>query len=278
MEIKQQLELKKYTTLNIGGMAKIAYFPETKQEVIEVLKQTKPLILGNGSNVLIDDQQTFESVMILKSFRSIRLEEERIICDAGISLREVCLFALKHGLSGLEFAYGIPGSVGGAVVMNAGAYGGEIKDVVVSVEAFDQQLIKLEKEALNFSYRHSSFSESNACVLEVVFQLRKGDVQKIQEKMNDLMRQRLEKQPIDQHSAGSIFKRGTDFYASALINGCQLKGFQVGGAAVSTKHAGFLINENQATFQEFLDLIHEVQRIVLEKTGKQLEPEIKIIR
>lgn len=278
MEIKHNLGLKHYTTLNIGGMAKKAYFPENKQEVIEVLKKERPFILGNGSNVLIDDQKTFESVIILKAFRSIRLEEECIICDAGLSLREVCLFALKHELSGLEFAFGIPGSVGGAIFMNAGAYGGEMKDVVVAVEAYDQQLIRVEKENLDFSYRHSCFSESKACVLEVTFQLSKGKAHEIQEKMNDLMQQRLEKQPLDQYSAGSTFKRGTDFYASALIKDCHLKGHRVGGAAVSKKHAGFLINENQATFQEFLDLIYEVQRIVFEQTGKKLEPEVKIIR
>lgn len=278
MKIEHQQSIKQYTTLKIGGIAEKVFFPENKEEVITIINKENPLILGNGSNVLIDDQKTFESVMIMKKYNSIRVEDTTIICDAGISLKEVCIFAYEHELTGLEFAYGIPGSVGGAIVMNAGAYGGEMKDVVQSVRAFNQKELLLDKKQLNFSYRHSVFSDTNICVLEVAFQLQKGKSSEIKIKMDNNMQLRLSKQPLDQPSAGSTFKRGSDFYASALINQCELKGLTVGGASVSTKHAGFLINHNRATFHDFLTLIYEVQKIVEEKTGKKLEPEVKIIR
>lgn len=278
MKIKENLSLKKYTTLNIGGVAKRAYFPENKEEVIQVLNIGKIIIIGNGSNILIDDKQEFESVMIMRHFQSIYIEGQKIVCDAGISLKEVCLFAYEHGLTGLEFAYGIPGSVGGAVVMNAGAYGGEMKDVVSSVSAYKQKEYRIEGNQLEFSYRHSCFSDGKSCILEVVLQLEKGNKHDIKAKMEDNMQKRQSKQPLDQHSVGSTFKRGKNFYASALINQCNLKGFSVGGASVSIKHAGFLINHNQATFLEFYTLMQEVMRIVEEKSGKKLEPEVKIIR
>jgi UDP-N-acetylmuramate dehydrogenase len=187
---------------------------------------------------------------------------------------DVCVFALEHGLTGLEFAYGIPGSVGGAIVMNAGAYGGEVKDVIVGVKT-DKRYY--ENKECNFGYRSSSFSNSDECILKGYFQLQKGDKSIIEIKMNDLLQRRIAKQPLDKYSAGSTFKRGKDFYASQLISDCQLKGYRVNGASVSMKHAGFLINEENATFNEYLQLIKDVQKIVYEKTNKQLECEIKII-
>lgn len=274
IEIRKNEYLKKYTTLNIGGLCKHVYFPKDEEEVKEVLT-LNPLILGCGSNVLIDDKQTFEHALILTKFNQIYLDGNIIIADAGAKLMDVCLFAYEHGLSGLEFAYGIPGSVGGAIMMNAGAYGGEIKDVIVGVKS---NIDYYEKNKCDFSYRYSVFTNSNECILKGYFKLKKEDKSIIYMKMNELLNKRIEKQPLDQHSAGSTFKRGEDFYASQLINECQLKGFHVNDASVSMKHAGFLINEGNASFDDFMNLIEKVQEIVYDKTKKKLECEIKIIQ
>ena len=274
IEIIKNESLKKYTTLHIGGNCKNVYFPKNEEEVKEVLA-FNPIILGCGSNVLIDDKKEYEHAMILTKFNHITLDGNVIIADAGAKLMDVCLFAYEHGLTGLEFAYGIPGSVGGAIMMNAGAYGGEMKDVIVKVQS-DKQFY--EKEACDFGYRHSVFSNSNECILKGYFQLKKGDKSLIHMKMKELIQKRIEKQPLDKYSAGSTFKRGKDFYASQLINDCELKGSHVNDASVSTKHAGFLINEGNASFDDFMNLIEKVQEIVYDKTNKRLECEVKIIR
>lgn len=274
IEIRKNELLKKYTTLNIGGKCKNVYFPKNEDEVKEVLK-CSPIILGCGSNVLIDDKKEFEHAMILTSFNQIVLEGDAIIADAGAKLMDVCLFAYEHGLTGLEFAYGIPGSVGGAIMMNAGAYGGEVKDVIVHVKT-DKQVY--DKNDCSFSYRHSKFIDSNECILKGCFKLNKGDKHLIWARMEELMQKRIEKQPLDKYSAGSTFKRGEDFYASQIISDCQLKGYRVNEACVSSKHAGFLINEGNASFDEFMELIKRVQEIVYIKTNKKLECEVKIIQ
>ena len=272
IEVRRNESLKKYTTLHIGGNCKNIYFPGNEEEVRSVLS-LNPIILGCGSNVLIDDKKEFECAMVLTKFNQITLEGNTIIADAGATLMDVCLFALENGLTGLEFAYGIPGSVGGAIVMNAGAYGGEIKDVIVGVKT-DKRYY--ENRECNFGYRSSRFS--NECILKGYFQLQKGDKSIIEMKMDDLLQRRMDKQPLDKYSAGSTFKRGNDFYASQLISDCQLKGYRVNEASVSTKHAGFLINEGNASYNDFMQLIFDVQRIVYEKTNKQLDCEIKIIK
>lgn len=274
IEVRRNESFKKYTTLHIGGNCKSIYFPGNEEEVKKILK-VNPIILGCGSNVLIDDTREFECAMVLTKFNQIRLEGNTIIADAGAKLMDVCLFALEHGLTGLEFAYGIPGSVGGAIVMNAGAYGGEIKDVIVGVKT-DKQYY--QNEECDFGYRNSKFSNSNECILKGYFQLQKGDKSIIQMKMDDLLQRRIDKQPLDKYSAGSTFKRGNDFYASQLISDCELKGYHVNDASVSTKHAGFLINEGNASYTEFMQLIEDVQRIVYDKTNKKLECEVKIIK
>ena len=273
IELIKNEDLKKYTTLHIGGKCKNVYFPKTVEEVNEVLN-LHPIILGCGSNVLINDTKVFENAMVLTKFNKITLMGNTIIAEAGAKLMDVCLFAYEHGLTGLEFAYGIPGSVGGAIVMNAGAYGGEIKDVLVGVKTNKQFY---ENKECEFGYRTSRFSHSEECILSGYFQLRKGDSSMILQKMKELLQRRIEKQPLDAYSAGSTFKRGKDFYASQLISDCQLKGYRVNGASVSMKHAGFLINDDSATFNDFLQLIENVQKIVYEKTYKKLECEIKII-
>lgn len=225
-------------------------------------------------NVLISDEREFETAMILTQMNHIECHKDMIIADAGAKLMDVCLFAYQKGLSGLEFAYGIPGSTGGAILMNAGAYGGEISDVVERVKTIKKEY---SKEECAFKYRHSIFSDNDECITKAVFRLKKGDPEMIRMKMKELIAKRIEKQPLDQYSAGSTFKRGPDFYASQLINDCNLKGYRVGDAAVSEKHAGFLINRGHASFHDFLTLIQKVQKIVYEKTSKKLECEIKII-
>lgn len=273
MEIRKNESLKNYTTLHIGPLAKHLYLPENEGEVREILKKD-PLILGCGSNVLINDEEEIEDVMVLKNFNSIIRVKDWIVAEAGARLMDVCLYAYQQGLSGLEFAYGIPGSVGGAVMMNAGAYGGEIRDVIEWVETEKRQYTQ---EECQFEYRHSIFSDTDECILKAVFRLKKGDKTMIHMKMKELIDKRIEKQPLDQYSAGSTFKRGDDFYASQIISECGLKGYRVKDAQVSTKHAGFLINCKNADFHDFMKLIEDVQAIVYEKTQKRLECEVKII-
>lgn len=274
IEELNNVSLKDYTTLHIGGICKRVFFPKTVDEIFYILDHYDPILLGCGSNVLINDRIEYESAMILTKFNQIELEGDKIVADAGASLMDVCLFAYEHGLEGLEFAFGIPGSVGGAILMNAGAYGGEMKDVICNVITNKQQYTN---EECAFDYRYSIFSKTKECILKGVFQLRKGDKECIRMKMKELITKRIEKQPLDQYSAGSTFKRGKDFYASQLINECQLKGYRVNDASVSTKHAGFLINEGNASYDDYVQLILDVQQIVYDKTKKQLECEIKRI-
>ena len=274
IEIRKDEYLKEYTTLHIGGKCKKIFFPKNEEEVKKILAVYQPIILGNGSNVLISDEREFETAMILTQMNHIECHKDMIIADAGAKLMDVCLFAYQKGLSGLEFAYGIPGSTGGAILMNAGAYGGEISDVVERVKTIKKEY---SKEECAFKYRHSIFSDNDECITKAVFRLKKGDPEMIRMKMKELIAKRIEKQPLDQYSAGSTFKRGPDFYASQLINDCNLKGYRVGDAAVSEKHAGFLINRGHASFHDFLTLIQKVQKIVYEKTSKKLACEIKII-
>ena len=274
IEIRKDEYLKEYTTLHIGGKCKKIFFPKNEEEVKKILAVYQPIILGNGSNVLISDEREFETAMILTQMNHIECHKDMIIADAGAKLMDVCLFAYQKGLSGLEFAYGIPGSTGGAILMNAGAYGGEISDVVERVKTIKKEY---SKEECAFKYRHSIFSDNDECITKAVFRLKKVDPEMIRMKMKELIAKRIEKQPLDQYSAGSTFKRGPDFYASQLINDCNLKGYRVGDAAVSEKHAGFLINRGHASFHDFLTLIQKVQKIVYEKTSKKLECEIKII-
>lgn len=274
IEIRKDEYLKEYTTLHIGGKCKKIFFPKKEEEVKKILAVYQPIILGNGSNVLISDEREFETAMILTQMNHIECHKDMIIADAGAKLMDVCLFAYQKGLSGLEFAYGIPGSTGGAILMNAGAYGGEISDVVERVKTIKKEY---SKEECAFKYRHSIFSDNDECITKAVFRLKKGDPEMIRMKMKELIAKRIEKQPLDQYSAGSTFKRGPDFYASQLINDCNLKGYCVGDAAVSDKHAGFLINRGHASFHDFLTLIQKVQKIVYEKTSKKLACEIKII-
>jgi UDP-N-acetylmuramate dehydrogenase len=275
VEVKYNVNLKDYTTIKIGGIAKRLFLPKTQEEVKYLIDKYHPIIIGEGSNVLFNDERTYDDVMVLKYFKEIKRIDDTIVASAGMRLIDVCLFALKEGLTGIEFAYGIPGSVGGAIIMNAGAYGGEMKDVVHEVKTLRNSF---KNEECEFSYRNSKFSNNREFVVEVTFHLYPKDKELIEMKMNELIQKRIEKQPLDKYSAGSTFKRGKDFYASLLINDCGLKGYRVNEASVSLKHAGFLINEGNASFDDFMNLIKQVQKIVFDKTNKELECEVKVIQ
>lgn len=238
-------------------------------------------IFGKGSNLIVDDSGLDGIVFLMGNEFSgaVLLDETRLVCDAGTSLAAACLYAYENGLSGLEFAWGIPGTVGGAVYMNAGAYGGEVCNVIESVEYIDKNgnICTAVKDNMDFSYRHSRFSDGNEIILRAVFSLEKGEKAAIKAKMDELMQRRKDKQPLEFPSAGSTFKRPEGNYASLLIEQCGLKGLCVGGARVSEKHSGFVINAGGATCADILALIQKVQETVKEKTGYTLECEPKIL-
>lgn len=279
-------DLSKHTSFKIGGPAEFFVKPKNKEQVSAVVdyceKNSVPLLpLGKGSNVLVSDDGINGVVMYFGSdFGKIELiDENTIYCEAGAGLAALCNFALENELTGLEFAYGIPGSVGGAVFMNAGAYGGEIKDVIVYADHVDKngKAGKFTGEELEMSYRHSVYSGKEYFITGAAFKLKKGEKAEIKAKMDDLIGRRFDKQPMDKPSAGSTFKRPEGAFASALIDQCGLKGYRVGGAEVSTKHAGFVVNIGGATCEDVLRLIKDVQEKVKNDTGFSLEPEVEIL-
>ena len=240
-----------------------------------------PLVIGNGSNLLVPDEG-LDRLVIDTSANLNRVERgsgNTVLADAGATLARTADLACKSGLTGLEFAHGIPGTLGGGVGMNAGAYGGELKDVVTEVTALYPDGVKVLTPAeLDFSYRHSVFSAGEGIVLGAKVKLESGDPDAIKAKMDDLMARRKASQPLELPSAGSTFKRPTGYYAGPLIEGCGLKGCRVGGAEVSSKHAGFVVNVGGATCADVLALIEKVQKTVYDAHGVMLEPEVKIIR
>ena len=279
-------DLSKHTSFKIGGPAEFFVKPKNKEQVSAVVdyceKNSVPLLpLGKGSNVLVSDNGINGVVMYFGSdFGKIELiDENTIYCEAGAGLAALCNFALENELTGLEFAYGIPGSVGGAVFMNAGAYGGEIKDVIVYADHVDKngKAGKFTGEELEMSYRHSVYSGKEYFITGAAFKLKKGEKAEIKAKMDDLIGRRFDKQPMDKPSAGSTFKRPEGAFASVLIDQCGLKGYRVGGAEVSTKHAGFVVNIGGATCEDVLRLIKDVQEKVKNDTGFSLEPEVEIL-
>lgn len=278
--------MKKYTSFRCGGNASVLVIPdsiETLKKTIDFcnLKSVKPLIIGNGSNLLVTDNGINSVVIKIGSDISKieLLDETTIRCEAGASLKSLCMFALENSLSGLEFAYGIPGTLGGAVYMNAGAYGGEMKDVLVSTTHIDSngEFGELTQENLKLVYRGSAYTDNNYTIVSAVMKLKKADKKDIKEAMDDKLQKRKDKQPLEYGSAGSTFKRPTGYFAGALIEQSGLKGYTVGGAQVSEKHAGFVINKDNATATDVINLIRDVQKIVYEKHGVMLETEVKII-
>ena len=278
--------MARHTSFRIGGPAKRMAFPQTREQLVVLtgfLQEAgiEPLLIGNGTNLLAADEG-LDTVVINTADRLSHmalLEEGVIEADAGVSLCQLALFAWKHRLTGLEFAHGIPGTLGGGIVMNAGAYGGEMKDAVAGVTALYRDGIKaLTPAELDFSYRRSVFSAGEGIVLGAKVKLERGDPDAIKAKMDDLMARRRASQPLEVPSAGSTFKRPAGYYAGPLIEGCGLKGCRVGGAAVSPTHAGFVVNAGGATCADVLALIEKVQKTVSDARGVMLEPEVKIIR
>ena len=277
--------MAKHTSFRIGGEAEVMAFPKNREELAELLKvsvllDTKPAILGAGTNVLAPDEGLRGLVICLKDALDgmERLDETHIRVMAGVTMTRAAMFAAGLGLSGLEFAHGIPGSVGGGVYMNAGAYGGEICQVCEQVEVMDFQgnLSVWDNAQMSFSYRHSLLQERQAIVVSALFRLEKKDPRQIRECMKELMAKRSASQPLDLPSAGSAFKRPQGGYAAALIDQAGLRGYRVGGAAIAQKHAGFAVNLGGATARDVRQLLEQVSEIVYEKSGIRLEPEIRI--
>ena len=279
--------MKNHTTFKTGGNARVFICPESEEQLSEILKliknnSLKPFILGNGSNLLVSDDGIKDRPVIYidDGLDFVRLVDETTIeVGAGASLSSLCRFALENGLSGLEFAFGIPGSCGGAAFMNAGAYGGEMKDVVVRCNHLDFNGNKghFDRDELDFGYRHSVYSDNDCVITSIVLSLEKGEKEEIQAKMRELLQRRKDKQPLEYPSAGSVFKRPEGYFAGALIEQSGLKGKRIGGAMVSEKHAGFIINYENATTKDVLDLVKFCQDTVMEKFGVMLEREIKSV-
>ena len=285
-EARKDEPLSRHTTFKIGGNADTYVKVTSASKLSAILKECKEsdvdyLIIGNGSNLLASDDGYRGVIIRLDGeFRKIALvDEDTIYCGAGASLAALCKFAQSSGLSGLEFAWGIPGTVGGAVFMNAGAYGGEMKDVVYSVNHItpDGETGRTEKEDLAFGYRTSLYRSNKAIITGVTLKLKKDNPDDIRARMDDYLSRRSSKQPLEFPSAGSVFKRPEGAFAGALIEQCGLKGHSHGGAQVSEKHAGFIINRNNATAHDVKSLIREVQTKVFDETGYNLECELIIL-
>ena len=285
MELRYFEPMAKHTSFRIGGGAEVMAFPKSREELSALLKESslldcKVAILGAGTNVLAPDEGIPGLVICLKDCMDGMelLDETHIRVMAGVTMTRAAMFAANHGLGGMEFAHGIPGTVGGGVYMNAGAYGGELCQIVESVEvmAMDGSVQRLTAEEMQFSYRHSILEDRGGIVISVDFALEKKPVEEIKAKMKELMGKRSASQPLDLPSAGSAFKRPVGGYAAALIDQAGMKGYQVGGAAISTKHAGFAVNLGGATAEDVKNLLRQVSDKVFENSGIRIEPEVRI--
>lgn len=276
--------MSKHTTFRIGGNADVFVSPKVSQ-VAAILALAKEYevpvtVIGNGSNLLVGDKGIRGLVLSFgKEAEEIVLDGTRMTVSAGTILAKAAAEAAKNSLTGMEFAAGIPGTLGGAIVMNAGAYGGEMKDIVVSAKVLTPagEIVELSKAELDLSYRHSCIPEKQYIVLEATLELTPGDEAAIREMMADFKNRRVEKQPLEYPSAGSTFKRPEGYFAGKLIQDADLRGYTVGGAQVSEKHCGFVINTGEATAADVLHLIEDVKRIVNDKFQVELEPEVKMI-
>ncbi len=290
-EIKQGIvkidePMRKHTNFKIGGNADVFVIAKNIEEIKCVIKFSKEnnillTILGNGSNVLVSDKG-IRGIVLQVGTKEIKIEKHEnalIEVDAGAMLGALAQILLKQSISGFEFAAGIPGSIGGAIRMNAGAYGGEMKDIVKDVTVLNEkgEISVLTNEECEFSYRHSRFTDSKEIVIKVTLKLPLGNEAEIKAKMDEYDQSRREKQPLNLPSAGSTFKRGSDFITAKLIDECGLKGYTSGDAQVSTLHAGFVVNLGNATAQDVLNVVNHVKQVVLEKTGKQIELEVELL-
>lgn len=290
-EIKQGIvkidePMRKHTNFKIGGIADVFVIAKNIEEIKCVIKFSKEnnillTILGNGSNVLVSDKG-IRGIVLQVGTKEIKIEKQKnalVEVEAGVMLGALAQVLLKQSISGFEFAAGIPGSIGGAIRMNAGAYGGEMKDIVKDVTVLNEkgEISVLTNEECEFSYRHSRFTDSKEIVIKVTLKLPLGNEAEIKAKMDEYDQSRREKQPLNLPSAGSTFKRGSDFITAKLIDECGLKGYTSGDAQVSTLHAGFVVNLGNATAQDVLNVVNHVKQVVLEKTGKQIELEVELL-
>ena len=286
MTMEREVPLSKHTSFRIGGPARRMAFPTSREQLVILmgLAETcgvKPFLLGRGTNLLVDDRGL--DTLVIKTAEHMtavrQLDEATLEADAGILLNHLAVYAQQHGLSGLEFAHGIPGTLGGAICMNAGAYGGEMRQVVTEVTALlPEGVRRFTAEEAAFGYRRSAFLDTEAVVLGAKLHLTPDDPAAIRRRMDDLMARRRQSQPLEYPSAGSTFKRPEGYFAGTLIEQTGLKGLTVGGAQVSTKHAGFVINVGGATSADVEELIRQVQQAVYAAHGVHLEPEVRIVR
>ena len=290
IDIKSNEPMRNHTTFKIGGEVRLMIFPETTDgltDIYDILytNNITPFILGNGSNILVSDD--FHDLVVISTSKLCAVslletddtEYGDINAEAGVLLSNLAVFVYEKGLTGFEFAHGIPGTLGGAVVMNAGAYGGEMKDVVINTVAYnkDKGIHRLTATDNDFSYRKSRFTSTGDLVLSSTLRLKYGDKQSIKQKIDELSKRRRESQPLDLPSGGSTFKRPKEGYAAALIEQAGLKGYTAGGAQVSERHSGFIVNKGNATFSDVMAVIDHVQETVFKQSGIELESEIKII-
>lgn len=283
--VKEHFPMKEVTSFEIGGPVDYFIEPETEEELIRAVLRLDEekipwMIMGKGTNMVVSDKGIRGAVIRMGAFfEDIKVEGNRVIAEGGASMRRVAEAAQRESLAGLEFAHGIPGGIGGAMTMNAGAYGGEMKDVVESVRVLrrDGTIEVLSNEELHFEYRNSRVYTENLIVLSATFSLEPGDGERIQEQMDDLWNRRTTKQPLEYPSAGSTFKRPVGYYAGQLIDQAGLRGLRHGDAQVSEKHCGFVINRGNATCREVVELIRTVQEAVYQKHGVELETEVKVL-
>ena len=278
-------EMKNHTTFKIGGPVDVMIIPTNEEEIIDCIRFLREnnidfLIMGNGSNLLVKDGGIRGVlVKLAKEFSNIKVKDTTMGCEAGALLSTVSNLALKHGLKNFEFASGIPGTIGGAITMNAGAYGGEMKDVVKKVRVLDRnnEVKVYTNEEMDFRYRNSRVVEDGLIVLGIELKLKKGEYDRIKEVIDDLTYKRTSKQPLEYPSGGSTFKRPEGYYAGKLIDDSGLRGLRHGGAMVSEKHCGFIINRDNATCKDVLHLISVIQKIVMDKYGVELQREIRLL-
>lgn len=285
--VKYDEPLKNHTTFQIGGKCIALIEPKKVEDIIEAIKicrenNLKFFVIGNGSNLLVPDDGYNGVIIKIKSeFSNIQVEGECLIAHSGAKLSEVYTVAYENSLTGFEFASGIPGTIGGAIFMNAGAYGGEMKDIVESVEVLDldnYEVKELKNEELEFSYRKSIIQRKNYIVLTIKLKLKKGNKEEIKAVYEDLREKRNSKQPLNFGSAGSTFKRPEGHFASKLIEDAGLKGYHINDAWVSEKHSGFIVNKGNASYKEVMELIEYVQKVVFEKFEVKLETEVRILK
>lgn len=284
MEIKKNEPLKNHTSFKIGGPADEFAEAKTVEDVCALIEYAKDkgipyMVMGNGSNLLVSDKGIKGLIIkIAKGFDDVEVIGDTVIAQSGVLLSKLANIAADNSLAGLEEVSGIPGTLGGGIYMNAGAYGGELKDVIKRVTYLSDGEIKVaEKDELDFGYRHSRFSGTEDIILSAELSLKRGDVSEIREKMADFKERRCSKQPLSMPSAGSTFKRPEGYFAGKLIEDAGLKGFSVGGAQVSEKHSGFVINTGDATAEDVLNLIKHIQDTVYDKFGVKLETEVKVV-